>query len=107
MIKKAFLITGLIITLLIAGCAKTPTGEKQKESLKIPDQVTVQAPIAPATAPLLKMAGQGLPSGVKINLIIYKTVEEATTRVIKNEADFTILPLNVAAKLYNKKLISP
>jgi len=105
LIKKALLIIGLIIALLIAGCAKTPTGNKeQKESLKMPDQITVQAPIAPATAPLLKMAGQGLTSGVKINLIIYKTVEEATTRVIRNEADFTIIPVNMAAKLYNNKV---
>lgn len=105
LIKKSFLITGLIIALLIAGCAKTTTGEKQqKESLKMPEQITVQAPIAPATAPLLKIAGEGLPSGVKINLVIYKTVEEATTRVIRNEADLTILPINVAAKLYNKKV---
>jgi NitT/TauT family transport system substrate-binding protein len=105
LIKKAFLITGLIIALLITGCAKTQTGEKQqKESLKMPGQITVQAPIAPATAPLLKMAGKELTSGVKINLIIYKTVEEATTRVIRNEADFTILPINVAAKLYNRKI---
>ncbi|MFA5384230.1 MAG: ABC transporter substrate-binding protein [Eubacteriales bacterium] len=105
MIKKAFLITGLIIALFITGCARTQTGDKQqKESLKMPDQITVQAPIAPATAPLLKMASEGLPSGVKINLIIYKTDEEATTRVIKNEADFSILSTNLAAKLYNKEV---
>jgi len=105
LIKKAFLIISLISALLITGCAKTPTvEEQQKESLKMPDQITVQAPIAPATAPLLKMAGEGLPSGVKINLIIYKTDEEATTRVIKNEADFSILSTNLAAKLYNREV---
>ena len=35
--------------------------------------------------------------------IIYKSVEEATTRIARGEADFTVLPVNVASKLYNKE----
>lgn len=76
-----------------AGCSPSPSGK-----------IVVQAPVAPATAPLLVMqeAGWSPGSGVEMDLIIYKSVEEATTRVMKGEADCTILPVNVAAKLYNK-----
>jgi len=73
-------------------------------SPKTSSKVVVQAPVAVPSAPLLLMREDKdiLGKGVEMELIIYKTVEEATTRVLKGEADFTILPVNVAAKLYNK-----
>lgn len=83
----------LLFLSIAAGCSAAPSG-----------RIVVQAPVAPATAPLLVMqeAGWSPGGGAVMDLIIYKTVEEATTRVMKGQADFTILPVNVAAKLYNK-----
>ncbi|HAG08989.1 MAG TPA: hypothetical protein DCK87_05455 [Desulfotomaculum sp.] len=96
----------LIILLLIGGCGIRRAGnEKQPapaETAETPRKIVVQAPLAPATAPLFKIVKDGLLQGTGLELIIYKSVEEATARVVKGEADFTILPVNVAAKLYNR-----
>ncbi|MHB8919046.1 MAG: ABC transporter substrate-binding protein [Desulfocucumaceae bacterium] len=83
----------IVLLLFTPGCSRKPTGK-----------IVVQAPVAPASAPLLLMQEEGLLAGrgIEMDLILYKSVEEATTRVLKGEADFTILPVNVAAKLYNK-----
>ncbi|ABO48983.1 conserved hypothetical protein [Desulforamulus reducens MI-1] len=85
----------------VAGCGNASQNTSTQEQL--PEKIIIQAPPAPPTASLLKMVNSK-PFGdqVQIELILYKTVEEATARVIKGEADFTILPVNTAAKLYNK-----
>ncbi|OPX84335.1 MAG: NMT1/THI5 like protein [Pelotomaculum sp. PtaB.Bin104] len=92
----------VLLGLLAAGCAggndtNAPASSK-------PEKIIVQAPMAPATAPLFKMAQDGLPGGTPMELIVYNNVEEATTRIIKNEAHFSVLPVNVASKLYNKEI---
>ncbi|HOV79743.1 MAG TPA: ABC transporter substrate-binding protein [Bacillota bacterium] len=99
------IITVLIIVLLspgllAAGCAGKDSVGKGKGGM--PEKIVVQAPIGPPTAPLFKMAAEGLPDGTGIELIIYKSDEEATTRAVKGEADFTVMAVNLAAKLYNK-----
>lgn len=100
--KKGVLLVGLLFMLsLLTGCASGSSNTATQE--KVPEKVTIQVPTAPPTAPLLKMAdSKPLGEKVQIELIPYKTVEEATARVVKGEADFTILPVNTAAKLYNK-----
>lgn len=88
------LLAMLMLTVMVVGCADKPALEK----------VVIQAPSAPPTAPLLQMvADQPLGPDTTVELIFYKSVEEATARIIKGEAHMTILPLNVAAKLYNKE----
>jgi NitT/TauT family transport system substrate-binding protein len=92
----------LLTFLLVAGCGQD--NSKKQESPAMPEKIVIQAPLAPPTTPLLKFAKDGTLNGAKLELIIYKSVEEATTRIAKGEADFTVLPLNVAAKLYNKQV---
>lgn len=88
------------VLLLAAGCGNRGVSDKTP-SAGTPDKIIVQAPLAPPTAPLFKMVEDGLPEGTKLELLVYNTVDEATARVIKGEADFSVLPVNVAAKLYN------
>ncbi len=92
----------LAVVLLVSGCAAKDANVK-KQATAAPEKIVVQAPLAPPTAPLYKILKDGQVNGVKVELIIYKSVEEATTRVVKGEADLTVLPVNVAAKLYNKQ----
>jgi len=99
---KALVLMLLAVILLAVGCTtRDSTGKKQADAT--PEKIVVQAPLAPPTAPLYKILKDGQVNGVKVELIVYKSVEEATTRVVKGEADFTVLPINVAAKLYNKQ----
>jgi NitT/TauT family transport system substrate-binding protein len=100
-LKIAALLT-LTAFLLTAGCGAG--GSKKQDNKAMPEKIVIQAPMAPPTTPLFKMAQDGTLNGAKLELILYKSVEEATTRVAKGEADFTVLPLNVAAKLYNKQV---
>lgn len=99
--KTVQLIMLLAALLLAAGCGSQGTKEKEVQTA-VPEKIVVQAPLGPPTAPLLKMAENSPLKDTKVELVIYKTVEEATTRAVKGEADFTVLPVNVAAKLYNK-----
>ncbi|TEB07569.1 ABC transporter, phosphonate, periplasmic substrate-binding protein [Pelotomaculum schinkii] len=91
----------LAVLLLTAGCGSQGTESKEVKTA-VPEKIVVQAPLGPPTAPLFKMAEENPLKGTKVELVIYKSVEEATTRAVKGEADFTVLPVNVAAKLYNK-----
>jgi NitT/TauT family transport system substrate-binding protein len=104
MLKKILnLLLIMLATVLIAGCSAAGDVNTQQTEVPKLTKVIIQAPPSPPTAPLLKMvADKPLGEDVEIELTFYKTVEEATARVIKGEADFTILPVNVAAKLYNK-----
>ena len=92
----------MLAFLVAAGCGQV--SNKKQESSAMPEKIVIQAPLAPPTTPLFKFAKDGTLNGAKLELIIYKSVEEATTRIAKGEADFTVLPLNVAAKLYNKQV---
>lgn len=102
--KILFLAVLLFMLGILSGCGSDEQPATRIEQ-KLPDKIVIQAPPAPPTAPLLKML-DNKPFGEQVatEVIFYKTVEEATARVIKGEADFTILPLNTAAKLYNKKV---
>ena len=97
--RLIIVVTVLALLMLAAGCTAKVNGGG--EPVEQPVKIVVQAPAAPPTAPLYKMVEEGLPGDIELELIIYKSVEEATARVIKGEADFTVLPVNVAAKLYN------
>jgi len=99
--RTATIILLFLLILLNAGCIGAGSGDKTPAPAR-PEKIVVQAPLAPPTAPLFKMAGEVLPDGTPLEIIYYKSVEEATTRVVKGEADFSVLPVNVAAKLYNK-----
>lgn len=99
-IKIAALLT--LIAFLAAGCGAG--GSKKQDTQAMPEKIVIQAPMGPPTTPLFKFAKEGTLDGAKLELIVYKSVEEATTRIAKGEADFTVLPLNVAAKLYNKQV---
>lgn len=91
----------MVVLLLAAGCGNRGVSDKNLPSTGTPDKIIVQAPLAPPTAPLFKMVEDGLLEGTKLELLVYNTVDEATARVIKGEADLSVLPVNVAAKLYN------
>jgi len=101
--KSLILMLSLLVILWAAGCS----GQGAKTNVSptpAPEKIVVQAPFGPPTAPLLSLAENSTLPDTKVELIIYKTVEEATTRIVKGESDFTVLPVNVAAKLYNKDL---
>lgn len=98
--SKVLVFILLAVVFLAAGCTARDSGVKEQVGAG-PEKIVVQAPLAPPTAPLYKMLEGGDVNGVKVELIVYKSVEEATTRVVKGEADLTVLPVNVAAKLYN------
>lgn len=93
-----------IIMVFVVGCNQVNI---VKEESKKPDKIVIQAPSAPPTAPLIKLIeDKMLESSVEegnIEFIVYQNVEEATTRVARGEADFTVLPVNVISKLYNKE----
>ncbi|NLM13582.1 MAG: ABC transporter substrate-binding protein [Epulopiscium sp.] len=93
-----------IIMVFVVGCNQVNI---VKEESKKPDKIVIQAPSAPPTAPLIKLIeDKMLESSVaegNIEFIVYQNVEEATTRVARGEADFTVLPVNVISKLYNKE----
>lgn len=91
----------LSLTFLAAGCAARDSAGK-KQAAATPEKIVVQAPVGPPTTPLFKLAEDGLPDGTKLELIVYKSDEEATTRIVKGEADFTVMSVNLAAKLYNR-----
>lgn len=103
---KKLQVTFLLFIMMIfaAGCGQANTA---KEEAKKPDKIVIQAPSAPPTAPLIKLvedkALEGSVEGGSIEFVIYQNVEEATTRVARGEADFTVLPVNVISKLYNKE----
>jgi len=101
--KSLILMLSLLVILVAAGCS----GQGAKTDgtpTPAPEKIVVQAPFGPPTAPLFSLAENSTLPNTKVELIIYKNVEEATTRIVKGEADFTVLPVNVAAKLYNKGL---
>jgi len=101
--KSLILMLSLLVILLAAGCS----GQGAKTNgtpTPAPEKIVVQAPVGPPSAPLFSLAENSTLPNTKVELIVYKTVEEATTRIVKGEADFTVLPVNVAAKLYNKGL---
>ncbi len=100
--KKVPILIICLVVFLIAGCSSQHPGGSTSAQ---PDKIVIQAPPAPPTAPLLKMI-ENKPFGdeTALELVYYKTVEEATARIINGEADLTVLPVNVAAKLYNKKV---
>ncbi|KAF1084788.1 NMT1/THI5 like protein [Sporotomaculum syntrophicum] len=101
--KSLIIMLSLLVILLATGCSSQ--GAKTNETpAPAPEKIIVQAPVGPPTAPLLSLAENSTLPDTSVELIIYKTVEEATARVVKGEADFTVLPVNVAAKLYNKNL---
>lgn len=97
------ILIALLLMATLAGCGSA--GQTPPAQEKLPEKIVIQAPPAPPTAPILKMI-ESKPFGdkVAIEFIQYKTVEEATARVIKGEVDFTVLPVNTAAKLYNKNV---
>lgn len=93
----------IIMTFTAVGCSEAGTSNVET---KKPEKIVIQAPAAPPTSPLIKLVEGEMLEGSgeegKIELILYKTVEEATTRIARGEADFTVVPVNVASKLYNK-----
>lgn len=89
----------IIIFVLAVGCSNNSVGNNENN---MPEKIIMQAPTAPPTSPLVKMVEDNM-LGDNVEFILYKNVEEATTRIARGEADFTVLPVNVASKLYNKE----
>ena len=87
----------LILAMLQSGCSAE---KREKSSSPISKQnhvVRVQAPLAPPSIPLIPML-----QGQNIQLEWYQGMDEATSRIIRDEVDISVLPLNSMAVLYNK-----
>ncbi len=91
------------VLLFGAGCGAGNNAGNDAGRDRLPEKITVQVPVGPPSAPVFKMVEDGLP-GTDLEMVVYKSDEEATTRLIKGEADFTIMSVNLASKLYNKNV---
>ncbi|MDD4588191.1 MAG: ABC transporter substrate-binding protein [Heliobacteriaceae bacterium] len=98
--KKGF-VWALLVLLgflwALAGCVSG--GEKQAGP---PEQVPavpvrVQAPVAPPSIPLVPFTEK---AGVQVSW--YQSVEEAMSRIMRDEVDISILPVNSMAILFNR-----
>lgn len=90
-----------LIGIFLMGCGTTKEDNmNQSAPLK---KLVVQAPVGPPTVPLLHMQEVNtLGENVKFEVQLYKNMDEATARIVNNDVDLSVLPLNVASNLYNK-----
>lgn len=101
-----FLVIIAFSTLLLFGCTDkkdegdiNQTNVTQKEVIKI----TLSGPKAPPTFPLLRMMEtKALGENVEFDLKVWNGVEELLSIATKSEYGFLAMPVNTAAKLYNK-----
>lgn len=93
---RAIIVFIVTISLLFTGCGMTSKQEKV-------EKVTLQVPMGPPTAPILYMQENNL-LGEKVEVVIYKNMEEANVNIAKKTADLSIIPVNVASILYNKEM---
>ncbi len=82
-----------------AGCSRSSGKGGPGDTAGIPagNIVRIQAPVAPPCIPLVS-----LPQGQGVQVIWYKSMNEATQRIIEGKADVSIIPVNSMALLYNK-----
>lgn len=93
---RAIIVFIVTISLLFTGCGMISKQEKV-------EKVTLQVPMGPPTAPILYMQENNL-LGEKVEVVIYKNMEEANVNIAKKTADLSIIPVNVASILYNKEM---
>lgn len=97
----AALVIFTAIALALTGCA---SNTRQKEHGKAtaentPAVIRVQAPVAPPSIPLVPLMQD---EGVKVTW--YQKMDEAMSRIMQNEVDVSIIPVNSMAILYNKNV---
>lgn len=122
--KNLFMVSLILVVILFSGCSSNNNENNSKETnnstLTNEKQEIVQAlesinVITPAGSPTL--------SGVKmfydtteldkttINYAMTLTTDELSAKLLAGEADFAVVPTNLAAKLYNKgveyKIVAP
>lgn len=70
-----------------------------------PDVIIIAMPEGPATVSFIKMIDdQPLINGKSVNFVIRQEPALLQSMMVQNQADFVVLPTNMAANLYNKKV---
>jgi len=66
--------------------------------------LVIQAPASPPSLAFLRMAQQGVPANLahELRFQLWSTVDEMRGRITAGQAQFSGLPVNVAATLYNR-----
>lgn len=103
--KIALLLMGILSITMLLGCNQTENKEAKVSEEKLKQELTIvmSGPKAPPTIPLLRMIDtNALGENVKIDLKIWNSVEEALAIANGSEPGFLAVPVNTAAKLYNK-----
>ena len=102
---KRFLIFCVVVVTMsmsLVGCSEKEemeTVDENKASIKI----VMSGPKAPPTIPMLRMMETNvLGEDVEVEFKIWNSPEELMAIASKKDFDFLALPVNVAAKLYNK-----
>ncbi|SHH26885.1 ABC transporter substrate-binding protein [Tepidibacter thalassicus] len=100
--RKILLSLILILSITVFGGCKQ-SGNKEVEVPKEEIKIVISGPKAPPTFPLLRMIEtKALGENVKIDFKIWNGVEELLTIATNSEYGFLAVPVNTAAKLYNK-----
>ena len=74
-------------------------------SKRNPDVIVIAMPEGPATVSFIKMIeDRPLINGKPVNFIIKQEPSMLQAMMVQNQADFVVLPTNMAANLYNKKV---
>lgn len=92
--KSQFYLLLIITTGIISSC-----------TTRDPDVIVIAMPEGPAAVSFIKMIeDQPLINGKTVNFIIKQEPSLLQSMMIQNQADFVVLPTNMAANLYNKKV---
>lgn len=93
--KKIVLLIGLLFITLVSACA-TP---------KMPEKLNVVAPAGATAISIAKpMKDIAEIDGIPVQYEVVPTTDLIVARLTAKEADFAVVPVNLAAQLYQKKL---
>lgn len=92
-----FVLTSLALALTACGGAGQQKEPGKTKTEAVPATVRVQAPVAPPSIALVPLM-----QDQEIQVTWYKGMDEAMSRIMQNEIDISIIPVNSMAILYNK-----
>ncbi|WP_026895701.1 ABC transporter substrate-binding protein [Clostridiisalibacter paucivorans] len=103
--KSILILIAILCSAMIFGCSQSQNKDKEiiNETPKEEISIIMSGPKAPPTFPLLRMMEtNALGEHVKIDFKIWNSVEELLAMATGSEHGFLAVPVNTAAKLYNK-----
>lgn len=102
--KIALLLIAVLSITMLFGCSQSENKETKVSAEKQEEiKIVMSGPKAPPTIPLLRMMEtNALGENVKIDFKIWNGMEELLTIATSSDYGFLAIPVNTAAKLYNK-----